>query len=124
MRIKIDALADTIVKELELYTEDVTKGVKEKVTQVAKECKNEIKEKSPKRYGDYKKGWTQKKQFESKNDIRITVYNKTKPQLAHLLEKGHAKVGGGRVQGKPHIEPAEQNAIKKLENKVKVVIKG
>lgn len=61
--------------------------------------------------------------FENLNDIRIEVHNKTDYQLTHLLEDGYAKVNGGRVEGKPHIGPAEQHAEEKLLKKVKVVVR-
>lgn len=49
----------------------------------------------------------------------MTVYSKNRYQLAHLLEHGHAKRGGGRVSGKPHIAPAEENGVEMLENLIK-----
>lgn len=117
-------LAEAIAKELEQYSQDVTDGLKKEVKQVAKECKLEIQQKSPVLTGDYKKGWRDQVEYESGQDIRVVVRNKTDYQLTHLLENGHAKVNGGRVQGKPHIRPAEQNAEKKLLQRVKVVVKG
>lgn len=122
--VKVEDMASVIVKELEEYSQDVTDGLKESIKTVSKECVKEIKEKSPSRSGKYKKGWKNKVSYEDKSDIRITVYNSKKPQLAHLLEFGHAKVNGGRVSGKPHISPAEQNAEKKLMKKVKVIVRG
>ena len=123
-KVKIDGLADAIIKELSEYNQEVTDGVKQEVKAVAEECKTEIQQNSPKLTGSYRKGWRDVVVFENANDIRVEVHNKTDYQLTHLLEDGHAKVNGGRVEGKPHIGPAEQNAEEKLLKKVKVVVKG
>lgn len=122
--VKPDALAAAIMTELESYRQDVTDGVKESVKQVAAECRDEIRQNSPRRTGRYRKGWRVRTEYEGREDIRLTVHNRTSYQLTHLLENGHAKRGGGRVAGRPHIRPAEQNAEKKLLRKVKVVVKG
>lgn len=39
----------------------------------------------------------------------------TMPGLAHLLEKGHATIGGGFVAGREHIAPAADDAFDKFE---------
>lgn len=122
--IRVEDLASAIEEELSAYSQEVTDGLKKEVKQVAKECKEEIQQNSPVLTGSYKKGWTSQVAYENQEDIRVVVRNKTDYQLTHLLENGHAKVTGGRVEGHPHIAPAEQNAEKKLLKKVKVVVRG
>ena len=119
----VNDLANAIAKELAEYSQDVTDGLKKEVKQVAKECKQEIQQNSPVLTGDYKKGWRDQIAFEGREDIRVVVRNKTDYQLTHLLENGHVKATGGRVNGTPHIGPAEQNAEKKLMQRVRVVVK-
>lgn len=122
--IKVSELAQVVAQELADYSQDVTDGVKKEVKQVAKEMVQDLKQTSPRDSGEYASGWREKTEFESAEDIRERVYNAKKPQLTHLLEYGHAKQNGGRVNGKPHIGPAEQAAEKKLTNGVKAVVRG
>ena len=69
--------------------------------------------------GAYAKSWTAKKTKENSHSLKMTVHSKNRYQLAHLIEKGHAKRGGGRVAGKPHIAPAEEKGAEMLENLIK-----
>lgn len=123
MDISIDDLADTLAEELAGYSQEVTDDLKREVKQVAKEMVSELKATSPRDSGDYASGWTSTTESEGRNTVQVRVYNRKQPTLTHLLENGHAKVNGGRVEGKAHIGPAEQTAEKRLENKVVVMVK-
>lgn len=124
MKVNIDQLADAISEELEGYSQEITDRLKTEVRQVARECRDEIRDNSPRLTGDYRKGWRTTTDYESREDIRVTVHNKTDYQLTHLLEDGHAIKGGmGRVEGIPHIAPAEEHVAEKLETRVKVAIR-
>lgn len=121
---KIDGMADAIVKELSAWSKEVVGALKEEVQAVGEDTAKELRQTSPKRRGAYARDWSSKVTYDDWQDIRVTVYNKRHYQLTHLLENGHAKVNGGRVNGIPHISVAEENAARDLEQKVKVRISG
>ena len=112
----IDNLADEIMKGLTEYADLAETEMKKAVKKTATSVKKEISSNAPKKTGAYAKSWTAKKTKENSHSLEMTVHSKNKYQLAHLLEKGHAKRGGGRVAGKPHIAPAEENGVQMLEN--------
>lgn len=107
-----------ITQALSEYSDEVAEAVKEIVKEVADECVEDIKAKSPKKTGEYRKGWKAKVEYEDNDNIRIVVRNAKKPEITHLLEFGHAKVNGGRVEGHPHIKPAEEKAKKNLMQRI------
>lgn len=105
--IKIDQLADTVMKGLMEYKDLAVEDMKTDVEKAAKTVKSQIEATAPKRTGKYAKSWAAKKTKETSDSIQYTVHSKNRYQLAHLLENGHAKRGGGRVRAIPHIAPAE-----------------
>lgn len=113
-------IASEITKALTEYTSEVEQQLDEIKADVADETVEMLKVNSPTgRRGKYAKGWRVKKYGTS-----YVVHNATNAGLTHLTEKGHAKRNGGRTKAQPHISVAEQEAIKKYENKIERVIKG
>ena len=78
---------------------------------------------SPKRTGKYAKGWTLKKMSQNSNSISYLAYNKNKPQLTHLLEFDHALSTGGRSKAIPHIKKAQDEAEKRVIERIEKVVK-
>ena len=114
----IDNLAKTIMEGLQEYADVASEDVKTAVRKAGKNVKAEISANAPKRTGAYAKSWAVKTQKETANSLEVVVHSKNRYQIAHLLEHGHAKRGGGRVAGIPHIAPAEENAVKQLEEDI------
>lgn len=123
-KISIDQMADAIMEGLTEYAELATEDMKKAVKFSSKTVKKEIQANAPRKSGAYAKSWTIKTVRESTNALEQTVYSKNRYQLAHLLEHGHAKRGGGRVAGKSHIAPAEQLGIEQLENAIEKALGG
>ena len=118
MSIPVDRLVDTVMQGLNEYAKLATEDLKKSVRKAATTTKKEIMANAPKKTGAYQKSWTTKRTKETFNALEMTVYSKDRYQLAHLLEYGHAKRGGGRVAGKPHIAPAETKAINEMEREI------
>ena len=112
--IRIDELADTVMKGLKEYAQLAADDLKEDVKKAGKTVKQQIESTAPRKTGKYAKSWTVKKTKETSDSIQVVVHSKNRYQLAHLLEHGHAKRGGGRTRAFPHIAPAEQAGTEQL----------
>lgn len=117
-KIPIDSLSETVMKELNDYADVACDEMKKAVKDASTLVRNEIKATAPKATGAYAKSWSTKNTRETSRSLEVTVYSRNRYQLAHLLEFGHAKRGGGRVAGRSHIAPAEQDGIKHLEKDI------
>jgi len=122
--INIDQLAAEIAKGLAEYSQDVVEKVNVSSEKVGKAAVKKLKQTSPKKTGKYAKSWTMSTEKAIGQPHKRIVHAKAPHyRLTHLLEHGHAKVGGGRVEGRPHIGPAEEEVIREFTREVEEVIK-
>ena len=106
--------------ELENFADIETDEMKQIIKKVGKETAEELRQTSPKKTGAYAKHWASKTTYEDAKAIRVSVHARPPEyRKAHLLEKGHAKRNGGRVEGIPHVKPAEEKAIRRVEEGMK-----
>ena len=111
----MDQLAEAVMEGLTEYNKLATDTVKKAVKKAGNTVKNEIKGSAPRKSGKYAASWRTKTTKESSTSLQVTVYSPSRYMLAHLLEHGHAKRGGGRVRAIPHIAPAEAVGEQQLE---------
>ena len=122
-KVTADTLAAEVEKLLNEYKEDVEIEVSDICEAAGKKGAQALKNDSLakfKRHGDgkrYGSGWTVTVERD-RMKTTATIHNKTHYQLAHLLENGHAKRGGGRVPAYPHIAPVEQEIIQTVEREI------
>lgn len=117
-----------VQKQLEVWGSDVLRVTQEEVPQIAKEAAKRLQKASPRRKkggGKYAKGWTYTVE-KGRLSVGATIYGKHGTyQLAHLLENGHARRGGGRnVDAIVHIKPVEEWAIEELMDRVVERLEG
>ena len=116
--IPIGQLSAAVMGKLEEYADLAAEDMKSAVKKAAATVRKDIEASAPKDTGDYAKSWVVKTTKESSNALQVTVYSRNRYQLAHLLEHGHAKRGGGRVAARPHIAAAEEAGIEQLEREI------
>ncbi len=117
-KVQIDGLADAVMEGLMEYNDLAADTVKKAVKKAGTTVRDEIRSTAPERTGRYAKSWTSKTTEETATSMQVTVYSPSRYMLAHLLEHGHAKRGGGRVRAIPHIAPAEEIGAEQLEQDI------
>lgn len=124
-------LQKSLEKILTDYADDIADNVAEIVKKTANKAKATLKSTSPVSAGQprmgkkhYKDQWAVKQDIE-RLSARAVIYQKSPTYtIAHLLENGHAKRGGGRVGAIPHIKPVEEMVIKTVESEIRRAISG
>ena len=113
--VTIDDMDAAIMDILDEYEEFTVQTVREATQRVAKEGIRALKSSSGQfgGSGKYARGWTTTSEG-GRFDTTVTIHNRT-PGLPHLLENGHALRNGGRVSGRTHIAPVEQELVTKFE---------
>ena len=105
------------------YSDEVQKDISKTAQEEANKGKDELKAVSPKRTGEYAKGWRVNTK-KGRGFISCIIHNATNYQLTHLLEKPHAKRNGGVTTPKVHIKPVEERIVREYENQVEKIIKN
>lgn len=128
--IPVDAFSAAMTQIMSDIKDEVGTGSRKAVKKSLGKGKSEVVKNTgelPVNHGEtfdrYKSGW-QYRIKSSGDSFSGEIGNASVPGLPHLLEKGHARVGGGRVQGYEHISPAAESAFKVLEEEVGKVVSG
>ena len=114
-KVSIDRLADAVMEGLNDYADLAASDLKAAVRKAGTTVRQQIQSTAPSNTGAYAKSWTVKTERETSSSLKLVVHSRNRYQLAHLLEYGHAKRGGGRVSARPHIAAAEEAGIEELE---------
>ena len=122
-KVTIDNLGSAVKNILDEYDNSVSQNLGAIVKKVTQTGAKALKSESQSTFGTVKKRkrkyadtWTTKYE-EGRLSKQGTIYN-TQAGLPHLLENGHAKVDGGRVNGRAHIKPVEDELIRLYESEV------
>ena len=124
--IKATDLGAAIVEQLTLYHEDVIEKVNAAGEKAVKDLVKKTKATAPKQSGDFRKAITfVEKESPVTGDKEYTWGAKAPHhRRTHLLVNGHAKKGGGRVDGDPFLEDALAEILPTYEKDVEEAIKG
>lgn len=124
----LERFSDDIAGILEEYADDVQGNLEDIVKEVGKKGAKAVKAQAQTAVDGkkYAGGWTSKVEV-TRLGASATIYNKSQPGLAHLLEHGHvSRNGTGRtfdpVPGREHIAPVEKQLVEEFERKLEEIL--
>ena len=125
-KVHVDVLADEIQKALMDFVGVTEDACEQGVIKTANDAVKELRSAHPvgsQEWGSwdkYNSSWAVRKdKTKIKHGLLAIVHNKKYYRLTHLLEKGHAKVNGGRTRAFPHIAPVEEKCEDMLISNIK-----
>lgn len=92
--------------------------------EVAREATAMIRKTAPRLTGLYAKDWTYMSKGGRLSSYSVVYGKKRAGRISHLLENGHAKRGGGRVPGIPHLKQVEEWAAQEAVKRISDAVKG
>lgn len=102
----MESFVGAVANQYNLTYSDALKDIDKITRKTAKEMSEAIRQASPKKSGDYSRGWTVSGKREDDGTLSMTVYNKSRYYLTHLLEYDHfAGTDQHIVRGHEHIGP-------------------
>ena len=120
-----ERLSADIEQILTEYKEGTITGINTAIKKLANKGRNAVRRNARATFKGkkYASGWMYYQERWSNRYIAgAWIYEKKQPGLAHLLENGHAKVGGGRTQPRPHVKPVgdqiEREIIGEIERNI------
>ena len=123
--VTVDELSESIEKELNNYNKTVISATKENAKKYMDKLVKKTKETAPKNRPKYYKNITSKQTANSFFGVEFTWYVKgSEYRLSHLLENGHAKRNGGRVEGTHFIKKASEPIIQEFIKSIEEAVKG
>lgn len=118
---KTGSVAIQLAEVVDQYDVKLKRATNNAMDVVAKEAVSKLKSTSPRKSGEYARGWGIKRERGAGGINTVTVKNRVY-QLTHLLENGHIvrnkKGTYGRAPGIKHIKPVEDWANTELPEEI------
>lgn len=116
----VDKLNDAIAKILTEYQGDIRGNIDRVARSIGQKGVTALKQSTKQAFPsskNYQPGWRAEYKTE-RLSTSVTIYNASRPGLAHLLENGHLMRNGQRWTGRPHIKPVEDELVETFTREV------
>ena len=125
-KISVNQIDEAITQQLTIYSQSVKDGIKREAEKSIKQLVADTKATAPvgKRKKHYRDSIKSKAYHSTRQDKYVWYVDGPDYRLSHLLENGHAKKNGGRVEGTHFIQKATDPIVEQYLKAVEEVIKN